>query len=354
MHIVFAVSSFGLGHSTRTLPLIKASLDEGNHVTIFSSGNAMSLLKQELGNKVDYKEIKDYDLGYKERGPSDRDIFLHFPFLVRDIAAEHVLFNKFSKKNRIDRIVADGKYGFHLDGVPSYFISNQLRFRYNKNGNVDGNLTELFNFVNLKNYTGIIIPDFEENSIGGMLDHKPNFIDRKKLHYIGIVSGVSKKKVRKDVDTFISISGPFESRANFEKKVLEQAPSLPGKVVVALGNPNSKKVKRIGNLVVYSYLNRAQQELMLNRAKMVVSRSGYTTLMELAEIGQKAFFIPIPRHFEQEYLAEYQKRLGNCHYSKQENFDLAKDLKTAKKYRGLNARQKTKQSIEKFKQIVLG
>ena len=34
MHIVFAVSNIGLGHATRTLPLINAALNEGNEVTI--------------------------------------------------------------------------------------------------------------------------------------------------------------------------------------------------------------------------------------------------------------------------------------------------------------------------------
>ena len=45
-------------------------------------------------------------------------------------------------------------------------------------------------------------------------------------------------------------------------------------------------------------------EKTINESEIVVSRSGYTTIMDLAILGKKAFFIPTPGQYEQEYLAE--------------------------------------------------
>ncbi len=49
---------------------------------------------------------------------------------------------------------------------------------------------------------------------------------------------------------------------------------------------------QIAGATVYGYLDRRAQAEMLNRARVVFTRSGYTTLMELAELGKRALFVP--------------------------------------------------------------
>jgi hypothetical protein len=43
---------------------------------------------------------------------------------------------------------------------------------------------------------------------------------------------------------------------------------------------------------------------MMSRARLVVTRSGYTTLMELAELRRRARLVPTVGQSEQEYLAQ--------------------------------------------------
>jgi len=40
----------------------------------------------------------------------------------------------------------------------------------------------------------------------------------------------------------------------------------------------------------------------MNRTNLVISRSGYSTLMDVGVLGIKALFIPTPGQIEQEYL----------------------------------------------------
>jgi UDP-N-acetylglucosamine transferase subunit ALG13 len=43
----------------------------------------------------------------------------------------------------------------------------------------------------------------------------------------------------------------------------------------------------------------------MNRAKFIVARAGYSTIMDVVELGKRALLIPTPGQTEQEYLAKY-------------------------------------------------
>lgn len=51
-----------------------------------------------------------------------------------------------------------------------------------------------------------------------------------------------------------------------------------------------------------------QLEQGLQESSLVLCRSGYTTVMDLVKLDKKAFFIPTPGQFEQEYLAKKLKK----------------------------------------------
>ena len=63
-------------------------------------------------------------------------------------------------------------------------------------------------------------------------------------------------------------------------------------------------------------------EKTLNESKMVLCRSGYTTVMDLVKLRKKAFFIPTPGQYEQEYLAKKLKRDGFFPFAEQDCFKL--------------------------------
>jgi hypothetical protein len=55
----------------------------------------------------------------------------------------------------------------------------------------------------------------------------------------------------------------------------------------------------------------ATMERYLVEAARIISRAGYTTIMELASLGRGAILIPTPGQTEQEYLGRYLNgRLG--------------------------------------------
>ncbi len=56
--------------------------------------------------------------------------------------------------------------------------------------------------------------------------------------------------------------------------------------------------------------------------------------MDLAQLEKKAFFIPTPGQYEQEYLAKKYKQEGLVPYCKQEKFKIGK-LSKVELYKGL-------------------
>ncbi len=77
-------------------------------------------------------------------------------------------------------------------------------------------------------------------------------------------------------------------------------------------------------------------EKTINTSKIVISRSGYTTIMDLAALEKKVFFIPTPGQYEQEYLAKRLKKLDLVPYCDQEDFSIEK-LDKIIRYKGLNS-----------------
>ena len=71
---------------------------------------------------------------------------------------------------------------------------------------------------------------------------------------------------------------------------------------------------------------------MISQANYVIARSGYTTVMDLLKLGQKAILVPTPGQTEQEYLAEYLMERKIFFSVKQEHFHLEKALERAKSF----------------------
>lgn len=86
-------------------------------------------------------------------------------------------------------------------------------------------------------------------------------------------------------------------------------------------------------------------ERTLRRSKLVISRSGYSSIMDLEAIGAKTFFVPTPGQYEQEYLAGHMKNLGYSDFVYQNEFSLEK-LHQGSKYKGFGQNKTSKTNFD--------
>lgn len=355
-HVLFAVQDWGLGHASRSLVLIRALIARGYRVTVLMQpGPGMCLLEQELGAACEFHPYRDIPTPLSRR-PS---VFylrmaLSMPAIGLRFKLEQRETERLVAERGIDLVISDSRLGVWSRSVPSYCISHSLRQI------VPGRLRWIERLVEwgqrrlLRHYRKILIPDMEEDGgLSGDLGHRCELdwgADR--LVYIGPLADVVRSGIPEDVDYFFSVSGAEPQRTLFEQRVLAALPLLQGRIVVTLGRPDlAGEQCEIEGATVYGYLGREQQAQMLNRARVVITRSGYTTLMELATLGKRALFVPTPGQSEQEYLARFHHAQGRVWSVRQDRLDIRRDLTHAQAAPGL-AQVSATESAERFLRVV--
>ncbi|MCK4669624.1 MAG: hypothetical protein KAT43_00350 [Nanoarchaeota archaeon] len=351
MNVLFGTCTWGLGHATRDLPLIKALLRKKHSVTIATSGRSLEFLKKEVP-ECHFIDFPDYPLPYTKKAMLFPIKFTSYlPRMFKAVKQERRRFRQLLHKNRYDLVVADCRYGFSSKRVPCYFMSHQLRFIVPKRIKFAENTMEVMNYALSREFKKVLVPDNKGFNMTGDLSHNLKFFDEYDVEYLGILSSMERMKVKQDIDYFISISGPEPQRTIFQEKVLKQAKDLDGDVVITLGKPELEFTKRKDNVLIHSCLSVKQQQEMMNRAKLVISRSGYTTMMDLAHLGKKALYIPTLGQTEQIYLSDYHQRMGTYYSVPQKKLKLKRDVQIARKYPGFK-QQDSRESVKRFLKVI--
>lgn len=354
MDIIYSICSWGLGHATRSLPILRQLINENHHLTVISHDRSLQLLKNELKDAVEYEDIPDYPmLVSKNTQQFIAKSLVYWPLFIKRMESGLQHLGKLLKDIPCDRIISDGRYDMYSKHIPSFFISHQIRIMNPLRLHLFERGSEIFNEFFFKRFQDIIIPDYKENNLSGDLSHNLKKIDENQLHYVGLLSDFEKKSLNKDIDYFISLSGPEPQRTILEQKIRTQLNHLNGTVIMSLGKTEETISTPDDHIKIYSYLSKEKRENLLNRSKLVISRSGYSTIMDLAVIGTQAFMIPTPGQIEQEYLAQHLKQTNICHSTTQHNLNLSEDIPLALKTKGFPGKGDVKKSVENVLNIVL-
>jgi uncharacterized protein (TIGR00661 family) len=250
-------------------------------------------------------------------------------------------------------IISDHRYGCFHSEIPSFFLSHQLRFITPKMLRPLEFAGIWFNQYFHKKYTAVLVPDEKKKNEGLLSGRLSNISKPYNLHFCGPLSSIKKNAATEDIDILVSVSGPEPQRTIFEKMVLSQMKDVPGKKVIVLGKPEDNNREVVSDeLVIYNFASRKVMQELFNRSKLIVARSGYSTLMELVELQKKAFFVPTPGQTEQLYLAARLKKLGYFHYSPQDKLNLAEQIPHALSYHGIGHELKTERTLRVLDEIL--
>lgn len=330
-NILIAPLNWGLGHATRCIPIIRA-LQENNYIPILASdGVALELLRKEFPY-LQTLELPSYQIEYPKNGKNFKwKLLQNCPKIMEAILEERKTIKKWIKKHSIDGIISDNRLGVFSPKVPSVFVTHQLNVL---TGSTTWITSKLHQHI-IKKHTECWVPDFEKSpNLSGKLGHikKADF----KIKHIGPLSRIQKKEIPKQYDLMIVLSGPEPQRGLLEEKLKKEILRFDGKIIFIKGIiEKDQKKEEIENVTYYNFMNSRQLEQTFNESETVLCRSGYTTIMDLAKLEKKAFFIPTPGQYEQEYLAEKLKKDGVAPYAKQQDFKM-ENLKEIQNYKGLS------------------
>ncbi|MGZ9734488.1 glycosyltransferase [Flavobacterium sp. GNP002] len=328
--ILIAPLNWGLGHATRCIPIIRA-LQENNYIPVIASdGIALELLRKEFPN-IQTLELPSYQIEYAKNGANFKwKLIKNGPKMIRAILEEKKTIQNWVEKYAIDGIISDNRLGVFSKKIPSVFITHQLNV-------MTGNTTWITSKIHqsiIKKYTECWVPDLIGTpNLTGKLGHidNPNL----KTKYIGPLSRLQKILLPKKYDLLVILSGPEPQRGMLEKHLKKEIVKYNGNVIFIEGNiEKEQKTTTIRNVTYYNFMNSTELEQAFNESEMVLCRSGYTTIMDLAQLRKKAYFIPTPGQYEQEYLAKKLKKEGLVPYATQEEFKMENILEI-EEYKGL-------------------
>ena len=196
-------------------------------------------------------------------------------------------------------------------------------------------LTTKLHFQYISKFNACWVPDVSGvQNLSGVLGHPEKVLD--KIKYIGPLSRIEKKSLPIKYDIMVLLSGPEPQRTLLEKKLSKELEKSTKEILFVKGVVESQQeIEKTNSITYYNFMNSEQLNTAFNESEVVVCRSGYTTVMDLAKLEKKAFFIPTPGQYEQEYLAKKFKSEIIAPSCKQEKFKASK-LEKIHFYKGFN------------------
>jgi uncharacterized protein (TIGR00661 family) len=329
-NILVAPLNWGLGHATRCIPIIRELEKNGFTPVLASDGVALHLLQKEFPH-LQSLELPSYEIEYAKNGDDFKwKLIKNSPKMIEAIFAEKKIVKKWISEFDLQGIISDNRLGVYSKKIPSVLMTHQLNVLSGKTTWISSKLHQYF----IKKFTECWISDKKENqNLPGKLGHLKN--SSLNLKYLGPLSRLEKKDLPIKYDLMVILSGPEPQRTFLEQKLSKEIKSFNGKILFIKGIIESEqRIDQDENVNYYNFMTSSEIETAINESKIVLCRSGYTTVMDLAKLQKKAFFIPTPGQFEQEYLARRLKRNGFLPYAKQDDF-VIKNLSEVSLYGGL-------------------
>lgn len=264
-------------------------------------------------------ELPSYNITYAKKANGFKiKLLKDSPHLLKTIKREKKVVENLVETEAISGIISDNRFGVRHQAIPSVFITHQLRVL---SGNTTWLSSKLHQKIILK-FDECWVPDHNGfSNLSGELGHVENFVTSVK--YIGPLTRFRKQKVKTKYNLLVLLSGPEPQRTFLEEKLLNELKHYNKSVLFIKGKVEPEQQKEIiGNVVIYNFMTSNELETAINESDLILSRSGYTTLMDLAKLEKKAFFIPTPGQFEQEYLANKLQSEGVAPFCNQEEFKI--------------------------------
>ena len=328
--ILYGVLNWGLGHATRSIPIVHRILDHGFEVVICSDGLALDFLKREFP-ELTFEKLQGYNVRYQKGMWQLWGMIGQLPKIYAAINAEQAAVNRLAEKHGASAVISDNRLGFYNSKLPSVYITHQLKMIMPLNTNFASRMHHWF----MRKFDVCWVPDFEDEGISGEIGHglKPGI----PVEYIGPCSRFGKPvaeiKVKKYGIVAI-LSGPEPQRTLLEEKLIEEMGKQSFRCLLIRGTNTRLSVELPGNIEVKDIAGAEEIEAAISESEITISRSGYSSLMDYYALKNRALLIPTPGQPEQEYLARFQLHKGRFAYVGQDYINLKEDLIKADFYYG--------------------
>jgi uncharacterized protein (TIGR00661 family) len=344
LKVLFCVLNWGLGHATRSVPIIRLLLEKNIDVVLASDGPPGIYLKSTFPN-LPYIELQGYKVKYPSRNIL-LNILISSPKIIRARTRESDEIKRIVAQYKITHIISDNRYGCNHIKIPSALITHQL-------APITGipSLQWIANWMIrrlVSPFSEIWIPDIQGKLTGEMNLNKV----KPPVKEIGILSRFSQPEFSKGNQILAVLSGPEPQRSIWEKTLLNQLANLKEECTLIRGLPEKPSEEIVNGVRVIGFADEFQLLEEIKKSKILITRSGYSTVMDLLRLRKKAIMVPTPGQTEQEYLARNLANEGRVITMNQDDENLAIQIGKSSDIQGwddvLESPKILEQTIESF------
>jgi len=319
--ILVAPLDWGLGHATRCIPIIRSLLQHGAVPVIGADAGPLTLLSKEFP-ELEQVRIPGLAIRYGKGASQVWNMARQFPAMARSIQKEHAAFERIRETLELDAVISDQRFGIRSSSLPSVVITHQV-FPFTP---VAQSALRKLNLRQLSRFDRCWIMDQPDApGLAGELSHGAAV--PKNARYIGLASrmvndGSAQVGPSKKYRIVAVISGPEPQRMMLEDMLTTKLQRIEGTHLLVRGLPAEQGLVERGNVSIVPHLQGKELSALMRDASLIISRSGYTTLMDLVALGRSALVIPTPGQDEQEYLARLHRGTGLFIVQHQDQLDL--------------------------------
>jgi uncharacterized protein (TIGR00661 family) len=327
--ILIAPLDWGLGHATRCIPVISVLLQQNCTVFVAAETQVKNLLENEF-SQLQFIPLQGYRVKYSRNSLwMPVKLLMQLPKIIWRIYAENRWLKKTVKIHNIHAVIADNRMGFFHKSIPCIYITHQLTI---KTGNpFTESIAQKIHYHYINKFSACWVPDDAGDiNLAGVLSH-PAILPKVPVTYVGPLSRFQKKDTEPTYDCCIILSGPEPQRTVFEELILKSLNKTTLKVFLVRGLPGNTEKLQLHNAFVEikNHLTAVELNDIILQSKIILSRCGYSTVMDMAKLHKKAILVPTPGQTEQEYLAGYLQANKLFYTVDQQHFSLTEVIKNA-------------------------
>ncbi len=291
------------------IPLAAKLRKMNNNIFIGAGEEHLSLFRKELPG-LSYIDFHGYSPRYSGFLPQYLKLLPDTPVLLFHIIREHFRLKKIIREYSIDIVISDNRFGLWNRKITSVYVTHMPRIPFPAAFSFLEFVGVLLHRTVMKKYSFCFIPDLPgELNISGRLSHGIKLPAN--VRYTGILSRFTDLVKKDDEDPVnrrhntVILSGP-EPQKSILKKRLADILQDRKPITVFLGGDTagSGSPVRSGNIISFDHLASSEMKEVIMDSDLIITRAGYTVIMELISLNRSALLIPTPGQTEQEYLAQ--------------------------------------------------
>ena len=294
--ILLSPLNWGMGHVARCIPLIDLFLKNDNTVFVAGDQIQLNILKQYCPEIIELKH-DGYPFEFAEHTDFRYSLLKQLPQLTQRWKRERNEVERFCIDYNMDLVISDHRYGFRSNSTHSIFLTHQvhLPLRWYEG------LAQRLHSNWIRRFNEVWIADDKQLNYAGKLSRSDKTL---LTTHVGILSRFQlyPERTNPSGGTVIIVSGPKAFAMKFAR---EQERFFANQEVTMIISTELSELKFESNIKIIPASDWKYCDQLILNASKIVSRSGYSTLMDLVHLKIPFSITPTPGQSEQEYLFNY-------------------------------------------------